>query len=173
MESEFPISITVTNLAEPFQLKFSEEAAVHIVTEAGLLVHTGSEGLVICSVDERSLDSAVHKLKQLYPQLVISNPKVNYIEKDEMLVPYGNINVITPEDYLGDVMGDLTRRRACIRGVEENQNGKEILAELPIAELFSYETALRSMTNGQASFNVTFSRYQPVSTNGKPGGDVA
>ena len=69
------------------------------------------------------------------------------------------VEVVTPEDYMGDVMGDLNRRRGMIQGMDESPAGKVINAEVPLAEMFGYATDLRSATQGRATYTMEFDKY--------------
>jgi elongation factor G len=70
--------------------------------------------------------------------------------------------VITPEDYLGDVMGNLNARRGRVESLEPVGNAQVIRASVPLAEMFGYATDLRSMTQGRAEFTMQFDRYEEV-----------
>ena len=76
-----------------------------------------------------------------------------------LLEPVMKVEVATPEDYMGDVMGDLNRRRGIVQGMEDGVMGKLIRAEVPLSEMFGYATDLRSATQGRASYSMEFSRY--------------
>lgn len=76
-----------------------------------------------------------------------------------LLEPIMKVEVITPEDYMGDVMGDLSRRRGVLQGMEDGPAGKMIHAEVPLGEMFGYATSLRSMTQGRATYTMEFSKY--------------
>jgi elongation factor G len=76
-----------------------------------------------------------------------------------LLEPIMKIEVVTPEDYLGDVMGDLNRRRGITQGMDESPAGKVIRAEVPLAEMFGYATDLRSATQGRATYSMEFEKY--------------
>jgi elongation factor G len=82
-----------------------------------------------------------------------------------LLEPIMNIEVVTPEDYLGDVMGDLNRRRGITHGMEEGPTGKVIRAEVPLAEMFGYATDLRSATQGRATYSMEFEKYNEAPAN--------
>jgi len=82
-----------------------------------------------------------------------------------LLEPVMDIEIVTPEDYMGDVMGDLNRRRGLVGGMEDSASGKIISAEVPLAEMFGYATDLRSATQGRATYSMTFSRYAKASSN--------
>jgi elongation factor G len=77
-----------------------------------------------------------------------------------LLEPIMKVEVATPEDYMGDIVGDLNRRRGSIQNMEEGPAGsKEITAEVPLAEMFGYATAMRSMSQGRASYSMEFKKY--------------
>ncbi|MNC66848.1 Elongation factor G 1 [compost metagenome] len=69
------------------------------------------------------------------------------------------VELVTPEEYQGDIMGDLSRRRGMIQDGDETPAGKVIRAEVPLGEMFGYATSMRSMTQGRASFSMEFTRY--------------
>lgn len=76
-----------------------------------------------------------------------------------LLEPLMAVEVITPEEYMGDVIGDLNRRRGIVQGMEDIPAGKQVKAEVPLAEMFGYATDLRSQTQGRASYSMEFKRY--------------
>ena len=82
-----------------------------------------------------------------------------------LLEPVMAVEVVTPEDYMGDVVGDLSRRRGMIGGMDENPAGKIVRASVPLAEMFGYSTDLRSATQGRATFTMEFERYAEVPGN--------
>jgi elongation factor G len=79
-----------------------------------------------------------------------------------LLEPIMKVEVVTPEEYSGDVIGDLNRRRGQITGMEESAGGKAINAEVPLSEMFGYATTVRSMSQGRATFTMEFSKYVEV-----------
>ncbi len=82
-----------------------------------------------------------------------------------LLEPIMKVEVVTPEDYMGDVMGDLNRRRGLIQGMEDSVSGKVIRAEVPLGEMFGYATDVRSMSQGRASYSMEFSKYSEAPSN--------
>ena len=80
----------------------------------------------------------------------------------QLLEPMMEVEVVTPDDFLGDVMGDLNSRRGQVEGMEPRGNGQVVKAKVPLAEMFGYATDLRSMTQGRATYSMQFSHYQPV-----------
>jgi elongation factor G len=79
-----------------------------------------------------------------------------------LLEPVMKVEIVTPEDYMGDVNGDLSRRRGILQGLEEAPAGKIVRAEVPLAEMFGYATQLRSMSQGRATYTMEFSHYAEV-----------
>ncbi len=92
--------------------------------------------------------------------------KKGALEADAALLePIMKVEVVTPEDYMGDVMGDLNRRRGIVQGMEDTVSGKIINAEVPLAEMFGYSTDLRSATQGRATYTMEFTKYAEVPGN--------
>ncbi len=82
-----------------------------------------------------------------------------------LLEPIMKVEVVTPEDYMGDVMGDLNSRRGLVQGMDDAPAGKIIRAEVPLSEMFGYATDLRSATQGRATYSMEFSKYSEVPAN--------
>ncbi|MBV34058.1 MAG: elongation factor G [Rickettsiales bacterium] len=82
-----------------------------------------------------------------------------------LLEPMMKVEVVTPEEYMGDVMGDLNRRRGLVKGMGENSTGKVIDAEVPLSEMFGYATDVRSLSQGRASFTMEFAHYAEAPMN--------
>lgn len=85
--------------------------------------------------------------------------------KPVLLEPIMSVEVVTPEEYMGDVMGDLNRRRGMVQGMDDSPSGKVIRAEVPLAEMFGYATDVRSATQGRATFSMEFAHYAEVPAN--------
>ena len=85
--------------------------------------------------------------------------------KPVLLEPVMNVEVVTPEDYMGDVNGDLNRRRGVLQGLEDAPAGKIVRAQVPLSEMFGYATTLRSMSQGRATYTMEFSHYAEVPAN--------
>ena len=85
--------------------------------------------------------------------------------KPVLLEPIMKVEVVTPEDYMGDVMGDLSRRRGILQGMDESPAGRVIRAEVPLAEMFGYSTDLRSATQGRATYTMEFEKYSEAPAN--------
>ena len=82
-----------------------------------------------------------------------------------LLEPIMKVEVITPEEYMGDVVGDITRRRGLINGMDDVTAGKAIECEVPLAEMFGYATDLRSATQGRATYSMQFEKYNEAPAN--------
>ncbi|MEW8028624.1 MAG: elongation factor G [Candidatus Thiodiazotropha sp.] len=79
-----------------------------------------------------------------------------------LLEPMMKVEVITPEEYMGDVMGDLNSRRGLVQGMDDTPAGRQIKAEVPLSEMFGYATDLRSATQGRANYSMEFAKYAEV-----------
>ncbi|NNJ91665.1 MAG: elongation factor G [Gammaproteobacteria bacterium] len=82
--------------------------------------------------------------------------------KPALLEPMMKVEVVTPEEYMGDVIGDLNRRRGIPQGMDDGASGKQIKAEVPLSEMFGYATDLRGATQGRATYSMEFSHYSEV-----------
>jgi len=85
--------------------------------------------------------------------------------KAVILEPIMKVEAVTPEDFMGDVMGDLNRRRGILQGIDDSPSGKVIHAEVPLSEMFGYATDLRSMSQGRATYSMEFTKYLEVPAN--------
>jgi elongation factor G len=85
--------------------------------------------------------------------------------KPIILEPIMKVEVVTPEEYMGDVIGDLNRRRGQIMGMDDTPAGKTVTAEVPLSEMFGYATTVRSMSQGRATFTMEFAKYMEVPSN--------
>ena len=79
--------------------------------------------------------------------------------KPVILEPVMSVEAVTPKDYLGDVTGDLNRRRGIVLGMEDTVMGNIVKAEVPLSEMFGYSTSLRSMSQGRATYTMEFTKY--------------
>ena len=82
-----------------------------------------------------------------------------------LLEPIMKVEVVTPEDYMGDVVGDINRRRGLMQGMDDSPAGRVIRCEVPLAEMFGYATDLRSATQGRATYSMQFERYAEAPNN--------
>jgi len=82
-----------------------------------------------------------------------------------LLEPMMKVEIVTPEEYVGDVMGDVSRRRGLLQGQDDSPSGKIINAMVPLGEMFGYATSLRSMSQGRATFSMEFDHYAEAPTN--------
>ena len=79
-----------------------------------------------------------------------------------LLEPIEDVEVVTPEDYMGDVIGDLSSRRGRVEGMEQRGTSHVVRAQVPLGEMFGYATDLRSRTQGRATYTMQFDSYQQV-----------
>ncbi len=80
----------------------------------------------------------------------------------QLLEPVMKVEVVTPEDYMGDIIGDLNSRRGQVNAMEDRGNAKVITAMVPLANMFGYINNLRSMSQGRAQYTMQFDHYDPV-----------
>jgi elongation factor G len=85
--------------------------------------------------------------------------------KPVLLEPVFAVEVVTPEEYMGDVIGDLSRRRGRVEGMEQRGNARVVTALVPLSEMFGYATDVRSMTQGRATYTMQFDKYEEVPPN--------
>jgi elongation factor G len=90
--------------------------------------------------------------------------KAAEMAKPCLLEPIMGVEVVTPEEYMGDVMGDLSSRRGRIEGMEAVGNAQIVRSQVPLSEMFGYSTDLRSRTQGRATYTMQFHSYQEVPT---------
>ncbi len=83
----------------------------------------------------------------------------------QLLEPVMKVEVVTPEDYMGDIIGDLNSRRGMVQGMEDRGNAKVVNAMVPLANMFGYINTLRSMSQGRAQYTMQFDHYDPVPQN--------
>ena len=126
-------------------------------------------GFPVVDVKVRLVDGSYHDVdsSEMAFKLAASMAfKEGFRKADPVLLePIMKIEVVTPEDYMGDVMGDLSRRRGLLRGSDETPSGKVIDCLVPLGEMFGYATSLRSQTQGRATFTMEFDHYAEAPAN--------
>ena len=129
--------------------------------ESGVLAGYGMVDIKVTLVDGQyhDVDSSEMAFK-VAGQMGIK--KAAEAAKPVLLEPIMAVEVVTPEDYMGDVMGDLSSRRGRIEGMEANGNVQTVKAQVPLSEMFGYSTDLRSRTQGRATYTMQFDSYQQV-----------
>ncbi|MBU1580858.1 MAG: elongation factor G, partial [Bacteroidetes bacterium] len=126
-------------------------------------------GFPIDSMKVRLLDGSFHAVDSDALSFEMA-ARLGYKEscrkaKAILLEPIMKVEVLTPDDYLGDVTGDLNKRRAILRDVTAKATGQIIKADVPLSEMFGYVTSLRSLTSGRATSSMEFSHYAPAPEN--------
>ncbi|MGH8118756.1 MAG: elongation factor G [Rhodanobacteraceae bacterium] len=126
-------------------------------------------GFPIVDVKVRLVDGSYHEVDSSEMAFKIAGSigfKEGFKKADPVLLePIMKVEVVTPEDYMGDVMGDLSRRRGILQGQEDTPSGKTIDAMVPLGEMFGYATSLRSMSQGRATFTMEFDHYAEAPNN--------
>jgi elongation factor G len=126
-------------------------------------------GFPIVDVKIRLVDGSYHEVDSSEMAFKIAGSmgfKEGFHKADPALLePIMKVEVVTPEDYMGDVMGDLSRRRGILQGQDDTPSGKTIDAMVPLGEMFGYATTLRSMSQGRATFTMEFDHYAEAPAN--------
>ena len=126
-------------------------------------------GFPIVDVQATLLDGSFHDVDSSEMAFKIAGTmafkEAARMAKPVLLEPIMAVEVVTPEDYMGDVMGDLSSRRGRLRGNEQRGNATVIKAEVPLSEMFGYATDLRSRTQGRANYTMQFDSYQQMPSN--------
>lgn len=126
-------------------------------------------GFPVVDVKVRLVDGSYHEVdsNEMAFKIAASMGFKEGIQKASpvLLEPIMKIEVVTPEDYMGDVMGDMSRRRGLLQGSDDTLSGKVINALVPLGEMFGYATSLRSMSQGRATFTMEFDHYAEAPTN--------
>ena len=126
-------------------------------------------GFPVVDVKVRLIDGSYHEVDSNEMAFKIAGSmafKEGFAKANPVLLePIMKVEVVTPEDYIGDVMGDLSRRRGVLQGQDEGPSGKTIDALVPLGEMFGYATSLRSMSQGRATFTMEFDHYAEAPNN--------
>lgn len=126
-------------------------------------------GYPVVDVKVRLVDGSYHEVDSSEMAFKIAGSmgfKEGFLKASPVLLePVMKVEVVTPEDYMGDVMGDLSRRRGILQGSDDSPSGKVINAMVPLGEMFGYATALRSMSQGRATFTMEFDHYAEAPAN--------
>jgi elongation factor G len=151
----------ITGGAIPREFIPAVEKGVQEQLEAGVLA-----GYPVVDVRVAVYDGSYHDVdsSEIAFKIAASMAFRQGAEKAEpvLLEPVMAVEIVTPDDYMGDVNGDLNRRRGVLEGMDESPAGKIIRAKVPLAEMFGYATDLRSMSQGRASFSMEFGSYAEV-----------
>lgn len=126
-------------------------------------------GYPLIGLKARLYDGSYHEVdsNEMAFKIAASQALKKYAQEASpcLLEPMMKVEVVTPEDYMGDVMGDLNRRRGIVQGMEDSSSGKVINAQVPLGEMFGYATDLRSATQGRATYSMEFEDYAEAPQN--------
>jgi elongation factor G len=126
-------------------------------------------GFPIVDVKVRVIDGSYHEVDSNEMAFKIAGSmgfKEGFMKASPVLLePIMKVEVVTPEDYMGDVMGDISRRRGVLQGSDETSSGKVVNSTVPLGEMFGYATSLRSMSQGRATFTMEFDHYAEAPAN--------
>jgi elongation factor G len=126
-------------------------------------------GYPLIGLKARLYDGSFHEVdsNEMAFKIAASQALKKYAQQANpcLLEPMMKVEVVTPEEYMGDVMGDLNRRRGLVQGMEDSTSGKVINAEVPLGEMFGYATDLRSASQGRATYSMEFKGYAEAPQN--------
>ena len=126
-------------------------------------------GYPLIGLKARLYDGSFHEVdsNEMAFKIAASQALKKYAQEASpcLLEPMMKVEVVTPEEYMGDVMGDLNRRRGLVQGMEDSTSGKVINAEVPLGEMFGYATDLRSASQGRATYSMEFKGYSEAPQN--------
>ena len=163
MDKVYPIKVTVNAKGERFPLKFAEGAASYLEESERLSFEVTSEGLILKGIWDLDLELAIYELsRKIGKTLENSDYTIEYIEGERTLEPVMTVGVITPEEYMGDVMGSLNRRRGLVDSMDEVEEGKLIKARVPLSELLGYRSELQKLAPRDWIVMVDFYSYEPT-----------
>jgi elongation factor G len=145
----------------PREYASAVEAGVREALEGGVVA-----GYQMVDVKVSAVDGSYHDVdsNEMAFKIAASQTAKVALRKasPHLLEPMMKVEVTVPDDFLGDVMGDLNRRRGHVEGMEQRGNAQVVRSKVPLGEMFGYATELRSMTQGRATYSMEFSHYQPV-----------
>src|SRR5690606_15279372 len=140
------------------------DKGIQVAAASGLLAGYPSVDFKV-----RVVDGSYHEVDASEMAFKIAGPmafKEGFNKASPVLLePIMKVEIVTPEDYLGDVMGDVSRRRGVLQGQDESPSGKIMNAMIPLGEMFGYATQLRSMSQGRATFTMEFDHYAEAPAN--------
>jgi elongation factor G len=151
----------ITGGAVPREYVPGVEKGVRAALETGVLA-----GFPVVDVKATLVDGAYHDVDSSVLAFEIASRAAvrEGLEKGKpiLLEPIMRVEVVTPEDYMGDIIGDLNSRRGQIQGMDTRGNARVISAMVPLANMFGYVNTLRSMSQGRAQYTMHFDHYEPV-----------
>jgi Elongation factor G C-terminus len=169
MDASKPLQTLVRPKTSAFVLKFARDLVPLFAHSERIAAEATANGLVIGSIWEPDLDDAYELVRAAYAgELVWGPTQINYVQDRWPQEPVLLVQVQTPDDYLGNVIGDLCSRRAIIIEHKKRGEGNVVTAEAPLAELTGYLAALDKLTNGTASATAEFHSYQTAPRNPGP-----
>lgn len=162
MKSVFPIEVVINSERENFPLKFSSEAATILQNEKRVKCEITNKGLLLKGVCDLDIQDAITKIKENMEVDINSTDYTIEYRKDGsiLLEPIMIVEVTCPESHMGDVMGDMNRRRGIVEGLIDIDNGKLIKAKIPLSEMLGYRDYLNNLFSYEWVVNVEFFEYQ-------------
>jgi predicted membrane GTPase involved in stress response len=162
IREEFPLSTLVSSNAL-LPAAFGAKVRSCLENTSRYVFEPDRNGVKVKGVWEADVAAGIREIQdKIGNDIRIEPVAVKYIEEEKLLEPVLAVRVETPEEYVGDIMGDLNRRRGYPLGMDNSVEGIAILATVPLPELIGYEKDLAKMSHGQAKAEADFHGYQPV-----------
>ena len=163
MENVRPLETTVAPKVPAFFPNFARDLLPVFADMERLSAEATGEGLLISGIWDPDLEVAESMVRAAFVgEVVWTKPTIRYIWEPKILEPILRIEVRTPSDYVGNVIGDLMSRRGMLLGQAETPEGLVIAADVPLQELLGYSRSLLSFTRGKGEATATFLRYDPA-----------
>ena len=145
----------------PLVIRARDERPLHEIAIGAMLSAPRLAGGLLDELNR----AAVRPDREVAADVIGLGSRALCFESDGARSQYHRVEIVTPEDYLGDVMGDVSRRRGILQGQDDSPSGKVINAMVPLGEMFGYATTLRSMSQGRATFSMEFDHYAEAPAN--------
>jgi predicted membrane GTPase involved in stress response len=160
MSEALPLSVVVRPKGPAFLKAFAASAQSALNALARVATSEGPDGLLIEGLWEPDIESAIDTLKgALSVELECSKLKIHFIEGQRLLEPYLKLRIAVPEDFLGNVMGDINRRRGVVMASQDGDECKILEVDAPLSELIGYQTILRKLSLGRATVTAELAGY--------------
>jgi translation elongation factor EF-G len=157
-----PLSVLLTDQSQRFQLDFAQRASAILIGMNEIRIEIGGTGLTLHARSEQELEDAWALIAARVPGAHRNEVKVTYIGAPNLMEPYVRIYAVSPEDFYGDVVGELARRRGAIEAMDDVLDGKSIVASGPLADMLGLGAALQEMTGGRGYMKSEFLEFRVI-----------
>jgi Elongation factor G C-terminus len=163
-----PLSVLLTDPSQRFQLEFAQRASAVLISMNEIRVEVGGTGLTLHAKSEQEFEDAWALIAARFPGVHRNEVKVTYVGAPNLMEPYVRIYAVSPEDFYGDVVGELARRRGAIEAMDDAIGGKSIVASEPLADMLGLSVALQEMTGGRGYMKSEFLEFRVIDQDQPP-----